>query len=375
MRFRNLKKVAAAIGIGTLMLGSINPIYASAQVIINDNTVKIKGVPVIKQFPELPTGCEATALTMLLRAFDVSITKQEAANKIPRVALPYYKNGIRYGGDPNKGFVGNPYSAYSYGVFEKPILQVIDKYLPGRAEDLTGKSFNELLGVLKGGRPVMIWATINMDNVVYKQSWKLATGQNFKWPSKEHAMVLIGYDDTYVYVNDPYTGNEKKYKREVITNRYNTLGKKAVTIAQKKIEEKDNVIEKAELPEIKTDTALKVMINQELMLMETGKEAVLRDDKIFMPIKYMGNLVQGLEYKYIDKDVHLYLDNYNYILAKHKDYISILTNEGTEQKIHYVIEDGVTKLDFRALAEYLKINYVIEEGTLLIDTLNEEAII
>lgn len=373
MRFRSLKEmVVVAIGIGSLMLGSINPIYASTQVITNNGSVKIKGVPIINQFPELPTGCEATALTMLLRAFDVSITKQEVANKIPRVALPYYKNGIRYGGNPNEGFVGNPYSIYSYGVFEKPIIQVINKYLPNRAENLTGKSFNELLEIIKDGRPVMIWATINMENVEYKQSWKLSTGEKFKWPSKEHAMVLIGYDDMYVYINDPYIGSERRYRRDVVTNRYNTLGKKAVTI--KRTEEKNNVVGKVELPETKVDTVLKVMIDEEVLLMEEGKEAVLREDKVFIPIKYVGEIIPNFEYTYMNKEVHIYLDNYSYILTTDKAYISMLTNEGTLQKVHYIIENGVTKIDFKALAEYVKINYVIREGNLLIDSVNQETI-
>lgn len=375
MRFRSLKKAVAVIGIGCLVLGSMSPIYASEQVIMNNGVVKIKGVPIINQFPELPTGCEATALTMLLRKFGVSVTKQKVADKIPRVALPYYKNGVRYGGDPNVGFVGNPYSVYSYGVFEKPILQVINKYLPGKAENLTGKSFNELLQIVKGGRPVMIWATINMNNVVYKQSWKLSTGQNFRWPGKEHAMVLIGYDNTYVYVNDPYTGSEQKYKREVMINRYNALGKKAVTVVQNKTEEKNNATEKVEVHETKKDTVLKVMINQQEVLMEAGKEAVLREDKVFVPIKNVDKLIPEFEYRYINKEVHVYLEHYNYILDSNKDYISIFTNEGVEQKVHYIIEDGVTKLDFKAMAEHLKVDYVIEGNTLLINTLNEEEVI
>ena len=83
--------------------------------------------------------------------------------------------------------------------------------------------------------------------------------------------------------------------------------------------------------------------------MEEGKEAVLREDKVFIPIKYVGEIIPNFEYTYMNKEVHIYLDNYSYILTTDKAYISMLTNEGTLQKVHYIIENGVTKIDFKAL--------------------------
>lgn len=213
-----------------MLLMDVGSSWANTQVVVNNSAFRIRGVPIIKQFPELPTGCEATALTMLLRSFGVNVTKQEVANRLPKAAFPYYRKGIRYGVNPNEGFVGNPYNKSSYGVFEGPILQVINSYLPGCGENLTGKNFNEVLGIVRSGRPVMIWVTIGMDHVVYRQSWRLSNGGICKWPAGEHAVILIGYDGTYVYINDPYTGKEKKYKYDVVANRYNSLGKRAVTI-------------------------------------------------------------------------------------------------------------------------------------------------
>ncbi len=61
----------------------------------------------------------------------------------------------------------------------------------------------------------MIWVTINMNNVVYKNSWRLQDNSLFKWPGNEHAAVLVGYDKEYVYINDPYTGKMQKYKKRI----------------------------------------------------------------------------------------------------------------------------------------------------------------
>ena len=212
MKLRNTKKLICItiMIISHLIPNNIITIYANNAVTTHNGTTKINNVRLINQFPELPTGCEATALTMLLQYHGVNVSKKDIANAIPREPLPYYKNGIRYGGNPNKGFIGNPYSNSSYGVFELPILDVINKFLPEQAENLTGKTLDELLTVVKNGRPVMIWATVDMQNVVYRQKWKFSTGETFTWPGKEHALLIVGYDTDHIYLNDPYTGQLKK---------------------------------------------------------------------------------------------------------------------------------------------------------------------
>lgn len=418
----------------------------------------------------MPTGCEATALTMLLRYYDVNVTKQDVANRIPRVALPYYKNKIRYGGDPNKGFVGNPYSRLSYGVFEKPILQVINEYLPNRAEDLTGKTLNQLLEYVKSGRPVMIWATIDMQNIVYRQSWKLETGQLFRWPGREHAVVMIGYDATYIYLNDPYTGSEKKYKREVVENRYNVLGKRAVAISerskeipfkivsdgtikyeslnQKAIQKEDKLLipvsclssidgnisafyrdnkvylniqgEQLELDKknnevsvtlkdkktiilyyeikdgvtqidlkdleevlpityniqgdeiiIQIDKVVDMVIDNKQLVVEDGKEILMSDNKIWIPITYINQLVESFSHEYKDKKVHVYLDERAYVLENNAGDVDLILNDKTTVKLYYKIEKGVTRIDFKGIAEYMKLEYTSQDTTIYINSLKD----
>ncbi len=95
MRLHITKKLICItiIIISYLLPNTIIEIYANTTVTTHNGITKINNVPLINQFPELPTGCEATALTMLLRYHGVNVSKKDIADTIPREPLPYYKNG------------------------------------------------------------------------------------------------------------------------------------------------------------------------------------------------------------------------------------------------------------------------------------------
>ncbi len=229
-----IKKRSIGVLLVICFLGS-SSLYGAgqeeAEVLKRGGLVKIKNVKCISQFPQLPTGCEATALTMLLNYYDVKVTKEEVADAMPKCDLPYYNKGKWYGHHPTEAFIGNPYSVASYGVFSKVIVGMVEDYCPGRVEDLTGKELLLLLKNIDEGRPVMLWATIGMSPVSYKNSWIInRQGTVFSWPGNEHALLLIGYDQESVYLNDPYTGREQKYPRTLVEKRYDTLGRQAVSI-------------------------------------------------------------------------------------------------------------------------------------------------
>lgn len=64
--------------------------------------------------PELPTGCEITALAMVLQYFGYEVDKTAlAAEYLPVVAYPdfyYGGDGNLYGPDMRENFVGDPFS-------------------------------------------------------------------------------------------------------------------------------------------------------------------------------------------------------------------------------------------------------------------------
>lgn len=346
-----LERTKKLIGLSMIMVNCLVPtnmtiVYANQIISMDNDVVKINEIPILKQFPELPTGCEATALTMLLNYYGVDVSKQDVANSIPREPLPYYKNGVRYGGNPNKGFVGNPYSSSGYGVFEAPIIETINKFLPNQAENLTGKTLDELLSVVKSGRPVMIWATIGMENVVYKQKWQFSDGQAFTWPGNEHALLMVGYDTDYIYMNDPYSGTQKKYKKEVVENRYNTLGRRAVAVQEVKI--------------------LDLKINEELVDLSNQPEILYKNERILIPVSHLKHIVDKVSATYRNNTVYLNILDTEIALDKNQNTVGIMNKYGELVHLGYEIDAGTTLIDLKSLTQILPITYSVEENSLLI---------
>lgn len=187
-------------------------------------------VPIISQFPELPTGCEATSIAMLLRWYGLNVSKEEVARALPKGCIPKLKDAKLYGGNPNLEFVGDPFSKAGYGIYHGPVAGTINKYLPDKAEDITGISFEELLRVIEGGRPVIVWATIKMAPVRISKVWYDSSGNKVVWRVPEHTVVIVGYTDTHVIVNDPWSGKRQHYPISTFKDRWQRMGKQAVTI-------------------------------------------------------------------------------------------------------------------------------------------------
>jgi uncharacterized protein YvpB len=192
----------------------------------------IGGVPVLYQYPVLPTGCEATALTMLLNWAGVEVEKEQVADSLVKEPNPFERDGKLVGGNPHRAFVGDPYDKASYGTFHEVIAKALDHYLPGKAWDVTGLSFEELLGHVEEGRPVVVWATIELKEPRPTDRWEDLDGSGtiIQWVSPEHCMTLVGYTKTCVVIHDPHTGKQELYPRELFRLRWEQMGRQAVTV-------------------------------------------------------------------------------------------------------------------------------------------------
>lgn len=207
-------------------------------------SVMVPNVPLIKQYPQLPTGCEATALTMLLQYHGVAISKEQVARDMPKASRPVYRNGKLQGESPNKAFIGDPFSKNGFGIFSPPIFHMINTYLPGRAEDLGGGSFDKVYKALDEGRPVMVWTTIGQSTPSENSRWYAPSGELVIWKVPEHAVVAVGYDDTYIYINDPYTGTQRRYKKSSFVNIWEKMGRQALAVKPLPPKEEVKIIEK-----------------------------------------------------------------------------------------------------------------------------------
>ena len=175
---------------------------------------RILNVPIVKQMPELPRGCEVTSLTMLLKYTGIKANKMTLAKQVKKdPAKLKHKNGRIYFGHPNYGFVGSMYTFNKpgWGVFNKPIEALAEKYKPNRIKNLTGKPFETILSYVSAGHPVWIINTSWFSRVPnsYWQTWYTSHG-TVRITYKEHSVVITGYDSKYVYFNDPLDGTKNK---------------------------------------------------------------------------------------------------------------------------------------------------------------------
>lgn len=141
---------------------------------------------VISQLPEMPTGCEITAVTMMINFAGVKVTKQQAAKV------------MHYSSNPNKGFIGSPYKKWPGGYWVAPngIKSVVKHYL-GTSQVMTGASMTSIKKKLLRSHCVVMWVGM-FDGI------------------SNHAITLTGYHNGLIYFMDPWTGTKRSIKESTL---------------------------------------------------------------------------------------------------------------------------------------------------------------
>jgi uncharacterized protein YvpB len=185
-------------------------------------------VPLINQLtaPQLYNGCEVTSLAMVLNYNGYPVTKNELAEKIKTVPLNY-NNGLK--GNPNEGFVGNMEVGPGYGVYNGPIYDLAKEYAGNKVVNLTNSPFTDLLKEVSNGQPVWVITTINFEPVSDFEEWPTPQG-TISVTFSEHSVVITGYDENFIYVNDPYGDKNKKLDRDSFEKAWEQMGSQAIVI-------------------------------------------------------------------------------------------------------------------------------------------------
>lgn len=174
----------------------------------------IEDFPVILQMPELPTGCEITAMTMALHYYGYDVDKTTMASEyLPTVSANRYygEDGRLYGSNLRKYFVGNPFTQAGYICGPEAILTAVNAYLQDigssmQAVDKSGSSPEELYELVSEDTPVVVWVTIGMANRRTSQGWYTEDGVYVDWSTNDHGAVLVGYSEDTVTIADPISG-------------------------------------------------------------------------------------------------------------------------------------------------------------------------
>lgn len=182
---------------------------------------------VISQYPELPTGCEMTSLTMVLNYYGISADKCDIADN-------FLLKGDVGAVDFNAAFVGDPRDPSSYGCYSPVVVNTANSYLAYKnsellAVDISGKELEELFLYIDNNTPVIVWGTQDCKEGYYSVTWNV-DGQDLTWFTPEHCMVLVGYDDNNVWVADPIYGELRSYNIYIFKEAYNSLNKQAVVL-------------------------------------------------------------------------------------------------------------------------------------------------
>lgn len=194
-------------------------------------------VPVISQLPALPNGCEAASLAMLLTSAGIpsdmlTLAREQKTNPAQPVFLPGAQGDlsrIASWGDPNEAYVGNVYGRYGYGIYHGPLFQLAKAKAGARAEDLTGSSFDALLGRVDQGQAVLIWVTTTLRPTTRWVTWQGPNGP-VRATFKEHAVVLAGHTGDKLIVNNPLSGRRETVPAAPLIASWKQLGQQALTI-------------------------------------------------------------------------------------------------------------------------------------------------
>jgi uncharacterized protein YvpB len=202
--------------------------------------------PLVNQYPELPCGCEIASAVSVIGYNGHSVALTAFADNYITYDTEFYRDeeDNLWGPDPAEVFVGDPFG-WGYGCYPNVLADAMDSYFdvidsPLTAHAVTGLSEEELLELISGGVPVIVWATLDMVNFDYRNpsEWyikgtgdTIETAEKLTWFKNSHTLVLVGADNDAFYFCDPNDKEEiTAYGRDLFMTRYRQAGERAVIV-------------------------------------------------------------------------------------------------------------------------------------------------
>lgn len=177
-------------------------------------------VGALLQNPELPAGCEAVSLTIVLDAMGYRLGLTEIVDSYLAIDPS--------GGNYVYAFRGDPRA--SGEAFPPAIVDAANAYLLSHgaaetAQELTGSSFRTLENLVGDGVPVIVWTALPGEQPEFSG----VTYNGYAWYNNEHCVVLYGTDGGEVLVSDPLEGLVRRDADE-FRQLYEACGAMAVAI-------------------------------------------------------------------------------------------------------------------------------------------------
>lgn len=199
-----------------------------ADYILSD-TAEISGFETVLQRPELPTGCEITALTQTLNYYGFDVDKVFMCDTFMPVDINGYYS-------MNEAYLGDPRAENGFGCNAPVIEKAANDYFAyigsdWYALDLTGITMDDILYQVEQGRPVIVWSTMDQRETHATFQFILGCGEEFWFNGYQHCLTVYGYDRNrgVIMAADPLVGNVE-YEEERFGRIYEEMGSQAVIL-------------------------------------------------------------------------------------------------------------------------------------------------
>ncbi len=199
---------------------------------------KVIDAPYINQRASWPNGCEAVSAVMLLQYLGVDISAKDFIySHLDMGRSPYISNGEWYACDPREQYPGNPANSSGWGCYPEVIKKAVDSLSPEGYEAFVLKDvpLSTLCSeYIDNDIPVVFWGTIDMRKPTVHVTWNVIDSEkDHTWISPFHCLLLVGYDDTGYYFNDPWQDKLMHYSKEKVELSYSGIGREALVILEK----------------------------------------------------------------------------------------------------------------------------------------------
>lgn len=166
-------------------------------------------------------SCEARSAVDWMAFWGVSASEADFQSQLPR------------SDNPDRGFVGHAGDLWGnippqgYGVHAEPVAALLREY-GFEAHAQRDLSWDDLRLEIVAGRPVIVWIIGQMWPGT-PRPYTDSEGHNTIVASFEHTMLLTGYDASYVYVIDAFSGQNQAFGLQAFLDSWSVLGNMAVT--------------------------------------------------------------------------------------------------------------------------------------------------
>jgi uncharacterized protein YvpB len=179
-------------------------------------------VPVLGHPQSRNLSCESRSATDLARYWDVTFDELE------------FLATLGQSDNPHRGFVGDvdmpagSLPPVGYGVYAEPVAATLRQY-GLNARFVYDFGLDGIRQELLAGRPVLVWATYNME--LYEPiEWTSQDGRTSTVVPYMHTFLVTGFDESGVYVLDAYDATVQYYRARVFLDAWNLFDQMTVTV-------------------------------------------------------------------------------------------------------------------------------------------------